>query len=803
MLLVGFSIVHAKAETIALYPFEGGVLNQEVDTIPNKANPGTYDAVCKAIGEGNVPTWTNNVPFNCVFSDAMCTQIVASAPMAVRISSDVDEPPSAPFTTGGAVDLTGLATVLNTTDRYTIEWFWHPWTYYSTGNLAYIFMLTYGVTDQLWVRNSGSNGCGIHFGSAYPGVGSGMERNVPYEGDWGGMSFYKNGWQHWAVTADRTIGEYKVYYRGQLITAITNTFPRAAGGSENVRFGSGYNNSGTEPANCNRGDLSCIRVSNEILPPERFMRMGTAAFYPFKDAEAGTEVTTVTNALVARSFDGVGGYRRSPAKFSATRPGKYIWNSSARENLLCENPQSLYFADTDYNYAPWAYVDFQGLGGRLQMLLDKYNEFTFECFYRHIRFGWGGSCLMTFSPTDIWRCTWATEGVAVGDRYNTAATVTSYSTEGEDTTDDGLWHHLAVVVSSAKNDAKKNVDVYIDYAKAPNQATAVMNFTAWQFYNSWSDADFRIGSRQDADDGLTGAYAYTLSYLGYMSCLRVLPAALKPEQFMVATDTEGCPDAEPRLRWRFEDGTDGASVTTVADSATGGKWAVGALTSVGTGDHPAPVYGKERISRWIVENGVKINNVLSISCLAPAAGNASLLQTKEWYGMPSLHPESWTLEAFVKPDASAVRSGNAFIVGRGRYNPTANTYWKDFALYLQPDGKLGLAGRRVNPDAVGSGIDYDYPDLGTSIADGKWHHVAVTYDKPTRALAVWVDAAKVSEQVLASDQFDNLKGRYHFAQGFGMEAYVGSIDEVRLTGAVLSADELLKAYHTGLAIILR
>ena len=171
--------------------------------------------------------------------------------------------------------------------------------------------------------------------------------------------------------------------------------------------------------------------------------------------------------------------------------------------------------------------------------------------------------------------------------------------------------------------------------------------------------------------------------------------------------------------------------------------------------------------------------------------------------MPSLHPESWTLEAFVKPDASAVRSGNAFIVGRGRYNPTANTYWKDFALYLQPDGKLGLAGRRVNPDAVGSGIDYDYPDLGTSIADGKWHHIAVTYDKPTRALAVWVDAAKVSEQVLASDQFDNLKGRYHFAQGFGMEAYVGSIDEVRLTGAVLSADELLKAYHTGLAIILK
>ena len=63
-LLVGFSIVHSKAETIALYPFEGGALNQEVGTIPNKANPGTYDAVCKAIGEGNVPTWTNNVPFN-------------------------------------------------------------------------------------------------------------------------------------------------------------------------------------------------------------------------------------------------------------------------------------------------------------------------------------------------------------------------------------------------------------------------------------------------------------------------------------------------------------------------------------------------------------------------------------------------------------------------------------------------------------------------------------------------------------------------------------------------------------------
>ena len=76
-----------SAGTLALYTFENATEGAAVGTIVNKANPGTYDgtvATCAGTGEptGDTPVYTNNLYGTCIFSDAMCTQVIARLPMS-------------------------------------------------------------------------------------------------------------------------------------------------------------------------------------------------------------------------------------------------------------------------------------------------------------------------------------------------------------------------------------------------------------------------------------------------------------------------------------------------------------------------------------------------------------------------------------------------------------------------------------------------------------------------------------------------------------------------------------------------
>lgn len=77
----------------------------------------------------------------------------------------------------------------------------------------------------------------------------------------------------------------------------------------NLRFGACIPAGQTPDPNigkgCSVGEIACIRVSNRVLGKDDFMQMGVNAFYPFKDAAAGTAATTVTNALVEGEADGV------------------------------------------------------------------------------------------------------------------------------------------------------------------------------------------------------------------------------------------------------------------------------------------------------------------------------------------------------------------------------------------------------------------------------------------------------------------------------------------------------------------
>lgn len=809
----------ASAETLAFYDFAGGTEGEAPETLVNKANPGTYDALVHQVDSGDkigcAPYWTNSVPGNCVFADASCTEIIARNPMALAFTSATASPASGASAPsyGGVIELQNLATALYDKDRYTIEFFYRSDVYMKRGAMAY-------------VHHSSQNPlfCESTAGASGFLVGEGFDKwkNIAYSiqdsgsSTWDYCSVRNQGWQHYAMTVDAVAKKITFYYRGRYLGewAITATRSKAW---PNVLFGAKHGWSGGASdsfSDCVRGQYTCIRVSDGILEPAQFMRMGAAAFYSFKDAANGTTVETVTNAFT-RDFTGTptavpSSTYDSPGtlpKFSSACPGKYVWASSSCDHLLCENPQSVLFQSSDWNDTPRASVDFAGLGGRINMMIDTVNEFTIEFFYRH---NWGhiqvaSGTLSTFSvcESQCWKGNWQQMGLqsSVKDHSDYTAEVDN---GGENTRDDGLWHHAAFVFRPSSDGRSKNIELYIDYARDPAAAKGrvdipVSLYSRRPFAFTTSDEKLRIGRPLDGDYNSSHPY---VCFNGYISCYRVVPAALSPDQFMVATESAEKPANDTAFQWRFEESASGAAISTVADSVVNEKWSVGKLLTDGTGA-VSPVVSADHLGNRFTNDTALVRNKLSAAFAAQPEGATAVLETREWYGMPSLHPASWTMEAFVKPTAAP--ASDALVVGRGRLNPSTGVNWYDWALVLQPNGKLGLKGFREDTAPAGEKIGYAFADVGDSLLDGAWHRVAVTYDGETRALSVWTDGLCRRAETLESAQIDNLFGRYMIAQGCGQGAFVGGLDEVRLVGRVLTVEEMTHPYVSpyGLMLIMR
>ena len=791
-----FGGAFAHASTIALYTFEGGTVGEAVTTIPNAANPGTYTATAYRLGTDNLgwgeaPYWTNNVPGNCIWSDASCTQMLARAPMAVHFATNgVDE------ALGGCLDMASLASTLySLPDGFTVEFFWHPSSSTKGGMVA---SMAYG--RFLAMRSGTSYSSCVRMDSS---TKSTNDKSITYLGQ-GNRWLPSYGWRHWAMTFDKATDKATLWFDYDNYGSIeTPVWYAGSDRPKYLRFGARAQHTDKtfyKGQNCSQGEITCIRVSDRVLGADEFMRMGAAAYYPLKDAAAGTTATTVTNSLVAGDADGTAGHIGDSGKtpvFSDDRPGRYIYSSAAKDNLLCEEPGSLQFRNG--TSAARGYVSLAGLAGRLLMVTREKQGMTFECFFKDEPMTWGNLNLLSFqvphATGKFWHAKVSSTTVTSSEQdftdYDTVA-----ETEGESLANDGQWHHLAVVFSpcpsDSANDAKqwKAVTVYLDYAQPANASRGYGVF--WQqgnLWDSWLDTPFIVDYRSDMPSNANG-------FLGKVSSVRVTSGVLTPDQFMVASDTTAVQAPGYGFRWRFEEGTAGSAVSTVADAAGLERWTTGGLTTYGA-TPAAPTYSKARPASLVKVDGVETNNVLSAAMAA--SGDRTVLENKTWYGVPALHPESWTMELFVKADAS--RASDALIVGRGRLNPSTGDEWSDWALALQPDGRRALSGFR--DDGEGGKAAYAFANLGTSLNDGRWHRLEVVYNGGATSFQVWADDAKVLETTLASAQIDTPNARYQFGAGCNLASFGGDIDEVRFVGRALAHAEFATLRNYASVITLR
>lgn len=732
---------------------------------------------------GDMPCYTNNFSGNCVYSDAMCTQIVVRTPLAIHFSSQYSH-----IASGGSIDLKGLARALHNTGkkRFTIEVFWRS---SESRDLAPL------VSFHDRFRGRLATGSYDNYIALY-------NRTASSEYKLGDYDYLRyQGWRHWALTVDATsdsTGVGCIYYDYVKMGEKTD-FVLTSDGCADIRLGATlWDSAGTrEGGNCVRGDMTCIRVSDDVLAPDQFMRMGVAAFYPFGDGAAGTEVGTVTNSIVAGDATGTAGAANKMPMFSSDRPGRYIFSSADKHELIGSDIQSIDFGMKDAYTQSHGFIDMAGLAGRLMMVSRPHNGFTIEFFFKRESVGWGNLHALAME---------APVGDRIGVRVNSADVLedtrysyessrksTTCSNSGESFLNDGRWHHVAMVVgqTSASQVQYRGVSIFLDYfqdaASVPGWIQYRAGGSRWE---AWNDAPLTLGH-------YVNHLADKNGFIGKIAALRVTSKELTPDRFMVASDTLDEPASETLFRWRFEEGAKDAPVTTVASSDNTETWASGGVTSFGSGA-VAPLFSALRVAGRVKLGETMFEDRRSIATVASDATRGVALENKTWCGLPCLHPKSWTMEVFVKSDSS-VRASEAVLVGRGRIDPGAGTARSDWALALQPDGKLALKGYRTGESAIA----FAYSDLGTTIDDGRWHRVEVTYDGDANRCNVWLDDARILDQVLESALVDSLDARYQFASGGGFCGFGGLMDEIRFVGRVLNPDEFAVPSPSGLIFVFR
>jgi hypothetical protein len=116
---------------------------------------------------------------------------------------------------------------------------------------------------------------------------------------------------------------------------------------------------------------------------------------------------------------------------------------------------------------------------------------------------------------------------------------------------------------------------------------------------------------------------------------------------------------------------------------------------------------------------------------------------------------------------------------------------RNYQLYLTTNADLQFT--------HGSGTAQSgYATAGTSLADGKWHHVAFTADYPSGTY--YIDGKNVKSIAMSFDVVDTSALSYHVggaSAGQTDTMFDGTLDDVRIYNRVLSADEIKRLYNMG------
>lgn len=225
--------------------------------------------------------------------------------------------------------------------------------------------------------------------------------------------------------------------------------------------------------------------------------------------------------------------------------------------------------------------------------------------------------------------------------------------------------------------------------------------------------------------------------------------------------------------WRME-GAVGTSAREIPNSE-----ASGTLTAVWNKSLVTSSFSETFVTP--VTNVTANESSVSISADNNMHGNRFEVPAEE--AQRSLRPVSLTLEAFFKWNTEKTLADNA-TAGVAGYIHSSSVIACSYG--------IGLYGNTIVAKFY-DGADRTLTAPAVYPRDGKWHHLAVTFDGTTRKAELWYDYQSKGTLTLTNDMvFDDISQPFCIGS-FGQRGMIGWVDEVRLSDRVLRADEFLEA----------
>ncbi len=634
-------------------------------------------------------------------------------------------------------------------------------------------------------------------------------------------------WHHVAMTYDgTTIRVYVDYvlkasktWAGPIVYGSGDTSKLCFGGADKATYGNWP------------GFIDEVRISDEALTPDKFLRVGgsgenavkvtdqdTALYLPFDSAEicedkffGSTNTPIVLNAACstnAYNIKVVGVYRADPCLLPSLETSDIVSNTFH---------SGIFAAESATNNGCWKFGQNTGAAGKsIHIAVDDFQnnnnthlvtsgDFTME-FWLNLpsppsvtdnlvveqsgsKNGatltlWASSSYLYYrlvSQESFEAYENGTGSFAYSDAYVPASQAF-----------DGKWHHVALVVDRTHKIATayfdgKLVKSFKKFVLASGVSTSATG--KWlQLSGGWGS------NRNDEWHNMS------------IDEFRITRRALAPQEFLMtgtaldAAAREALNTAATREWIAFEGDLSieprDAAVPDGSSTAT----TVGMTYS---SDVPGVKGGRVVDGNGNVIRGANASSLYFSGAYGSGDASADTASQRLFFERNILLEEdmkSMTLEFFMKGTPGQAKAWATIVRGYGNANGADTDGERLWGVgYHQTSGSL-----YVLMDNNGSSQPLYYPDDTVSFADGRWHHVAVTYEPDGNGNTL-CKFYRDYVQLGATKTFTGeLECGDHGTSSFAIGSrYNGYIDEVRISKGVLTVDQMLHVHQGGTVIVVR
>ncbi len=580
----------------------------------------------------------------------------------------------------------------------------------------------------------------------------------------GGSYYYRDGnWHHMALVIDDDAKKAELFV--DYASVSSKTFEGTLVADGDIYIGNTYSKSYGVWHGC----IDEVRFSDTALKPSEFLRYDEYSRPLDKDVVLHSSFVRPdwfgpTNAAYTVENLCSGDVKLYLRTNSGTNTVVDVVPSGTyRHGVLSEeeraNHGSFHFQVNEKKdgafYGPYLCID-DIVDGRHSVLT---NSFTLEGFFKldpgAINYGYL-VCMHREGGAGSWFCTFNSSGSLEFQLWDKQkgkrVPVGSFGGVKKDE-----WHHIAMTYDRATS----NACFYVDYKLMGSRK---LDFDA--SYSSNYSPYLCVGN------GYGDTY-YGIE--GYYDEIRLTARALLPQEFLTCSRYVDVPHAA----WMDFEGNltvEPYTVETAAGQATGAQ----ITSAVGARALANENGGSGRINAGALElNGGKV-----------VYGRNLMIENLE----------NQTIEFFVK--GTAVGGDYANIVRLTRSedaaNPLTSPIWAITAMTETSDGGLTI---RTDTEAL---ANQGLRAKNINLCDGRWHHVALTYqkvDESATTATLWVDYAQVGMANVSG----TLKWEAYNTTvlTIGGSTFNGCVDEFRVTPTVLPSEKFLRFFHAGTVLIFR